>query len=209
MAARPGQIRIIGGLLRRTPLAVVGAVPGMRPTPDRVRETLFNWIGERVQGARCLDLFAGTGALGLEAASRGAASVLFNERNGRAAGALAARIASLSEAADPAVQALAGRLALLRRDAFETIQSLARQQQQFDIVFLDPPFAEDWSGRLAEMLAPVLSAGALVYLEADHELADLSCPPALSLARVRHASAGQVHYHLFERAPERAETSRP
>ncbi len=134
MAGKSGQIRIIGGLLKRTPITVASEIAGMRPTPDRVRETVFNWLGPRLTGARCLDLFAGSGALGLEAASRGAGSVLFNEINGKAAKLLAERIAGLATAIDPDVQALAGTLELTRLDALAALRSYQRRGQRFDLV---------------------------------------------------------------------------
>ena len=123
----PGRIRIIGGSLRNSRLEVPDR-PGLRPTPERVRETLFNWLAPVIAGSRCLDLFAGTGALGVEALSRGAARAQFVERDGRAVQALRANLARL-KAAD-------GRVA--EADALAWLQGEA---EPFDLVFLDPPFA--------------------------------------------------------------------
>ncbi len=204
MAGRHGQIRIIGGLLKRTPINVAQAVASMRPTPDRVRETLFNWLGRRVDGAHCLDLFAGSGALGLEAASRGAGSVLFVEKNGRAAKMLDERIGSLTAATDPAVRAIAARLRVTHGDALAALARSQQRGQRFDLLFLDPPFSEDWLGRLLPAVAPVLAEQALIYLESAAEITELTAAGGAGVAplfaeRIRHARAGQVHYHLFER----------
>lgn len=206
MAVKHGQIRIIGGLLKRTPINVAQAVASMRPTPDRVRETLFNWLGRRVEGARCLDLFAGSGALGLEAASRGADSVLFVEQNGRAAKMLGERISAFAAAIDPAVRTLAGGLRVTHGDALAALTNCCRRGQRFDLLFLDPPFSEDWLPRLLPAIGPVLAERALIYLESASEITELaiageSGAAPLSAERIRHARAGQVHYHLFEQQP--------
>src|SRR5690606_15336453 len=127
--AAPGRIRIIGGTLRGSRLDVPDR-PGLRPTADRVRETLFNWLQPVLPGARCLDAFAGTGALGLEAASRGAASVLALERDPALATALRAAVQRLGATT-------------VEVHAADALAWLARPpDRRFDIVFLDPPFAE-------------------------------------------------------------------
>ena len=203
MKRQGGQIRIIGGLLRRTPIAVAGGVEQMRPTPDRVRETLFNWLGAHIEGVHCLDLFAGTGILGLEAASRGAQSVVFVERHAQAALSLRRRIERFRDAADPAVQTLAQSMTLIKGDASQQLARLSAQSSQFGVVFADPPFGEDWVQRLADGLPQVLDDQALVYYESATEIKAI--PPVSSeragpvggFKRVRHDRAGQVHYHLF------------
>ncbi|MGH1359690.1 MAG: 16S rRNA (guanine(966)-N(2))-methyltransferase RsmD [Burkholderiaceae bacterium] len=198
--SRGGQVRIIGGLLKRTPVTVVSDEASMRPTPDRVRETVFNWLGDQVAGARCLDLFAGSGALGLEAASRGAKPVFFNERNPRIVRELQTRIDSLRAANDPQVQALGHSLTLTRQDALAALADHHRAGRQFDLVFLDPPFSQEWQSRLLSVLPGVLADSALIYLERGQEVESLADPQAATgsqFERLRYARAGQVHYHLF------------
>lgn len=209
MKRKGGQVRIIGGLLRRTPVVVAGDVAQIRPTPDRVRETLFNWLGERVVGAACLDLFAGSGVLGLEAASRGAQSVLFVEKQAQAQTALNRQIEHLRAAKDPAVKSLAQRLSVASGDAMQQLGRLSARAGRFDLVFLDPPFAQDWRKRLTSALPAVLNDDALVYYESATELVSLSDElnsdgpvdgahgPQGEFRRLRHDRAGQVHYHLF------------
>lgn len=182
---RSRTLRIIGGSWRGRRLRFP-ASPEIRPTPDRVRETLFNWLRLRVPGARCLDLFAGSGALGLEALSRGAAHVTFVERDAAAAREIAARLAEWGAHAASVEHADAG--TFLRAPA-----------APFDIVFLDPPFA-------SELLAPTaarleqggwLAAGALVYLECPAS-APPRVPPVWSALKAKRA--GEVGYHLYSRA---------
>ncbi len=160
--------------------------PGLRPTPDRVRETVFNWLGQRLDGWRCLDLYAGTGALGLEAASRGAAAVVLVERDARVAGALRAAKERLD--AD-AVEVVAG----------DAATYLSNTRHRFDLVFLDPPFGSAELARVLPRLAAVLAPGAAVYVEADRPLAPDVPPLAAVPGLVTHRAdkAGQVHYHLF------------
>ncbi|MDT8449892.1 MAG: 16S rRNA (guanine(966)-N(2))-methyltransferase RsmD [Wenzhouxiangellaceae bacterium] len=162
-----GKLRIIGGQWRGRRLPVPD-VPGLRPTGDRAREVLFNWLRDRVRGARCLDLFAGTGALGLEAASRGAASVTLVERDRKLA-ALLARVAAEWPAGDV--------LHIVRGDALvwlarETESSAESQDPSpggapFDLVFVDPPFdAGLYATTLAALRRPgLLAAGARIYVE--------------------------------------------
>jgi len=178
-------LRIIGGSWRGRRLRFPAAAL-IRPTPDRVRETLFNWIGARIGGARCLDLFAGSGALGLEALSRGAAHVTFVERNAVAARELRARLAEWG----------AGDARVERGDA---LQFLAGAAQAFDIAFLDPPFA---SGLLAAAAAALEAKGwltdaALIYVECGARAA-LPPLPARWL-ELRGKRAGEVGYHLYAR----------
>jgi 16S rRNA (guanine966-N2)-methyltransferase len=156
--SREGSVRIIGGRWRGSRLPVPD-LPGLRPTSDRARETLFNWLQPALPGARVLDLFAGSGALGLEALSRGAREALLVERDPRLAESLRATIERL-HAGDEARPLRADALALLR----------APLQGRFDIVFVDPPFDDGLWSAVLEALPPWLSDDAWLYLEspADH-----------------------------------------
>ena len=167
-------------------------MPDIRPTPDRVRETLFNWLGPRIVGASCLDLFAGSGALGLEALSRGAAASVFVEQNAVATRALSEFIATL--------QAQGARV---ERD--EALHFLARAATPFDIVFLDPPFAAALLSKAAELLERHgwLAPGALVYLECAAREPLPQLPANWQLLKAKQA--GEVGYHLFARAARGAE----
>jgi 16S rRNA (guanine966-N2)-methyltransferase len=184
--AQSRVIRIIGGSLRGRRFRFAD-VPDIRPTPDRVRETLFNWLGPRVHGARCLDLFAGSGALGLEALSRGAASAVFVEQNITAVRALSSLITEWN------VQDAR----LERADALHFLSGTA---QPADIVFLDPPFAASLLAKTAALLEQRgwLSATALIYVEAPARDALPPLPPSWQPAKAKRA--GEVGYHLFARA---------
>jgi 16S rRNA (guanine(966)-N(2))-methyltransferase RsmD len=193
--APPGEVRLIGGQWKRSKLPVP-PVPGLRPTPDRVRETLFNWLGQDLSGLRCLDLFAGSGALGLEAASRGARDVLLVERDAQLVGALRQHVARFGA---QQVQIHAG----------DALQWLAGAQPGWDVVFLDPPFgaaANGWNEalirELMRRLHPALRAGAWVYLEAARPWRQADLPADLPWHLHRHGQAGAVHYHLFRRGAE-------
>jgi 16S rRNA (guanine966-N2)-methyltransferase len=182
-------LRIIGGTWRGRKLRFpTGAA--IRPTPDRVRETLFNWLGTAIRGARCLDLFAGSGALGLEALSRGASHVTFIERDAAAAHALRERL----------IEWQAGDARIERTDA---LRYLAGAPSPFDIVFLDPPFASGLLERSAARLEERhwLAADARIYLECA---AREGLPPLPATWRVLKAKqAGEVGYHLLARtAPD-------
>lgn len=182
-------IRIIGGDWKRTPLPVLD-LDGLRPTPDRVRETLFNWLGQRLDGQRCLDLFAGSGALGFEAASRGAARVLMVERNARAAAQLRAN-----------QQHLAARMIeIAEADALRLAASLA--PASFDVVFLDPPFDTDLLGKALALSAPLVSAAGFLYVEAAEALEPDGDASLAGWQIVRQGKAGAVHYHLLQRENE-------
>jgi 16S rRNA (guanine966-N2)-methyltransferase len=174
-------VRIIAGSLRGSRLAVPD-LPGLRPTPDRVRETLFNWLQPLLPGARCLDLYAGSGALGIEALSRGAQSVCMVEREPVLAAALRANLDRFKQPAGTVVQAAA-------------LDYLARAPQPFDVVFLDPPYAADAWSAAARALQPWLAPQARVYVEHP---ADLPVPrlPAHWQA-LRGARAGAVNYALY------------
>jgi 16S rRNA (guanine(966)-N(2))-methyltransferase RsmD len=180
---QPHTIRIIGGDWKRTPLPVID-LDGLRPTPDRVRETLFNWLGQRLDGQRCLDLFAGSGALGFEAASRGAARVLMVERNARAAAQLRANQAKLA----------AGAIEVAEADGLRLAASLA--PGSFDVVFLDPPFGDDLLDRALELAAPLISADGFLYVESDGN------DTLAGWEIVRQGKAGAVHFHLLQRENE-------
>jgi len=176
-----GRLRIVGGEWRRRVLAFPDA-EGLRPTPDRVRETLFNWLGQDLSGLACLDLFAGSGALGLEAASRGAGKVVLVERAPRVADALDSNIRLLQGA---------GRVELLRQDALKFASSSPRA---FDVVFLDPPYRQGWLDRLTPFLPRLLKTDGALYVEAEEALASLG-----EWVTVRSGQAGRVYYHLMRR----------
>ena len=180
----PQQVRIISGQYRRTPLAVPGDVPGLRPTPDRVRETLFNWLNHLWDAdysvRKVLDLYAGSGALGFEAASRGAEHVCMVERNPRAFAALR----------DTAKTLQASQVELIRGDAVEFARSV---RQAFDVVFLDPPYHQGWLERIEPWLDRLLQPQGWLYVECETPLARLGAWHV-----VRQGHAGQVHYHLLQ-----------
>lgn len=180
-----GEIRIIGGAWKRTRLPVAQR-PGLRPTPDRVRETLFNWLGQDLSGWRCLDAFAGTGALGFEAASRGAASVQLVESDA----ALVAQLHTLQQ------RLQATTMRVQRGDGVAALKQAA--PASLDLVLLDPPFDSDFFTPALQAAAQAVAADGFIYLEAprawtDEELA------AWGLAVHRHLKAGAVHAHLLRR----------
>ncbi|MCL1961713.1 MAG: 16S rRNA (guanine(966)-N(2))-methyltransferase RsmD [Desulfovibrionaceae bacterium] len=186
-AAPPREVRIIGGQWRRTRLPVPDK-PGLRPTPDRVRETLFNWLGQDLSGWRCVDAFAGTGALGLEAASRGAADVLLIEQDP----ALAAQLRQTAQRLQAAT------VRVQRSDGVAALRAQAAGSA--DLVLLDPPF--DAIALLTPALtaaAAAARAGGWVYLEAAAQ-AGAAQLQALGLTPYRHLKAGAVHAHLLRRA---------
>ena len=152
MPAAKNRVRIIGGEWRSRLIAFPPR-RDLRPTPDRVRETLFNWLGQDLTGKTCLDLFAGSGALGFEAASRGARRVVMVERDPAAFGGLQANAAALS----------AGAVELKRADALEF---LGADDSCYDVVFLDPPFRSGHLPQVLSALIPRLASGAMVYVEA-------------------------------------------
>ena len=185
LGSRPNQVRIIGGKHRGRKLPVADA-PGLRPTPDRVRETLFNWLGQNLTGWRCLDLFAGSGALGFEAISRGAESVVLVEQASNVAKSLQAAAALLNE---PGLHLVcADALAYLARSTAAPL----------DLVFLDPPYGQGWLDRIIMPLLPHLGAGARLYLESEQPMPE---HPAPGLTCIRQGKAGQVHYHLYVYEP--------
>ena len=182
MPRSANQLRIIGGRWRGSRI-VFPALAAIRPSPDRVRETLFNWLQQPIVGARCLDLFAGSGALGLEALSRGAAHVTFVDREPQVGRHLTQTLERLGG-----------------RDATVVVEDaqrfLLRPPQPFDIVFLDPPFDSAMLDQAASRLQQGwLAPGAYIYVEcpADRLLSNL--PPQWAVHRTKHA--GQVGYHLL------------
>ncbi len=179
-----GEIRIIGGQWKRTKLSVPD-LPGLRPTPDRVRETLFNWLGQDLGGWRCVDAFAGTGALGWEAASRGAARVVMVEQNPELLQRLQATQTQLQ----------AGTVSIQRGDA---LAWLSRQTPgSADVVFLDPPFEAPVFEEALRASRKILSASGWIYLEAPHHW-DAEALAALGLREHRFMKAGAVHAHLLQ-----------
>ncbi len=191
-AALPREVRIIGGQWKRSKLPVADK-PGLRPTPDRVRETLFNWLGGELDGWRVLDAFAGSGALGFEAASRGAAEVLLLERDR----ALAAGLNQSRE------RLKADTLRVQCADALAWMAACA--PRRFELVFLDPPFDAGLFDKALAAAARVAVPDGFVYLEADREFTAAELAP-LGLAVHRHLRAGQVHAHLLRVAINSAAT---
>lgn len=174
-----GTLRVIGGKYRSRQIRVPTR-PGLRPTPDRVRETLFNWLGQDLDGLACLDLFAGSGALGFEAASRGAARVVLVEKDRAALAELERSRAAL----DAAAVTIAG------GDAADW---LARERGRYDVVFLDPPFRQNAVPAILEKLPPRLQPGARVYVESEAPI-DVAAP----WTELKRARAGQVSYQLLQ-----------
>jgi 16S rRNA (guanine966-N2)-methyltransferase len=185
---RGGSVRIIGGEWRSRKLNFPSA-EGLRPTADRVRETLFNWLQRSVPAARVLDLFAGSGALGFEAASRGASSVVLVEKNAAAAASLRVNKQALA----------ASSVEVIAADALQWLA--ANSQRTFDLVFVDPPFAEAMQLRVCQALADsgCLAPGALVYVETAAPLAAESYPAGWRVAKTKRA--GAVHSTLLQIAP--------
>jgi len=178
------EVRIIGGQWRRS-LLPVPDLPGLRPTPDRVRETLFNWLGQDLTGWSVLDAFAGTGVLGFEAASRGAAAVQMLERETRLVAGLGASKAKLGATVVSIAQA-------------DAMAWMKRAPAQFDLVFLDPPFdANLFESALAASLHCVVPSG-WIYLEAPAAF-EAAALAERGLELYRHARAGAVHAHLLRK----------
>ena len=178
-----GRLRIVAGNWRSR-LLDIADVPGLRPTSARIRETLFNWLAPGLPGARCLDLCAGTGALGLEALSRGAASAVFVERSAIATRMLRANIATLqAEGAE-----------VLQMDALDFSQVQA--SAPFDLVFLDPPFAADMLNDLCRLLSDrkLLASNARIYLEQDRDKPEPELPEGWQV--LKNETAGNVRYML-------------
>jgi 16S rRNA (guanine966-N2)-methyltransferase len=175
-----GILRIVGGKFRSRRLRIAPH-PDLRPTPDRVRETLFNWLGQDLSGRVCLDLFAGSGALGFEAASRGAARVVMVERDR----------ATLAELERSREALAAGEVEIIGADAFAWLQGA---RERFDVVFLDPPFRQNALPALLESVAPLLQEGGRVYVESS-EPVEVAAP----WVELKRGKAGQVNYQLLGR----------
>jgi len=177
----PREVRIIGGQWKRSKLQVAD-LPGLRPTPDRVRETLFNWLGQDLTGWRCLDAFAGSGALGFEAASRGADQVVLLERDRRLA-------ASLGEAKTRL------KAEQLRVEAVDALTWMARcAADSFELVFIDPPFDAALVEPALAVATRIVVPQGFIYVECGQPLAEA---PGLRLHR--QGRAGAVHFHLLQR----------
>lgn len=172
------KVRIIGGDLRSRVITFADA-EGLRPTPDRVRETLFNWLGQTLYGRTCLDLFAGSGALGFEAASRGAEQVVMVEKNPAVARVLQDNIRKLGCA----------NVAVRGQDGLEFAR---REMQRYDVIFLDPPFNSDYLPKLLEILPQRLKEKGVAYVESG---AALEVPAPWEV--LKSGKAGQVHYQLI------------
>ncbi len=180
---RANTLRIIGGLWRSR-IIEFPDVTGLRPTPDRVRETVFNWLGRDLAGLACLDLFAGSGALGFEALSRGAASVVMVEKHPAALRALKENAQKLH----------AENLTVVRGDALEFARSA---RSGFDVVFIDPPYGLGLQAAALAAVRGLLTEGGRVYVEND---AVLEAPRGFSI--LKHARAGKVQFHLLRREPD-------
>jgi 16S rRNA (guanine966-N2)-methyltransferase len=180
-----GEVRIIGGQWRRTRLPVLDR-PGLRPTPDRVRETLFNWLGQSLEGWRCADVFAGTGALGLEAASRGATQVVLCEQDRALAQQLQHHLTKLQ----------AQQVQLVQGDGLHWVRQQAGAN--WDLVFLDPPFAAEWFEAAVQAASQAIASQGQVYLESPRAWTDDSLAN-WGLKVHRYLQAGAVHAHLLVR----------
>jgi 16S rRNA (guanine966-N2)-methyltransferase len=176
--AAAGTLRVIGGRYRSRQIRVPER-PGLRPTPDRVRETLFNWLGQHLDGLACLDLYAGSGALGFEAASRGAIRVVMVEKDRTVVAELERSRAALDA---PQVTIVSGDAAVW----------LERERERYDVVFLDPPFRQNALPAILGKLAPRLMPGARVYVESEAPV-DVAAP----WVELKRARAGQVSYQLL------------
>jgi 16S rRNA (guanine966-N2)-methyltransferase len=172
------RVRIIGGTWRSRVLRFA-PLPGLRPTPDRVRETVFNWLGQDLTGKTTLELFAGTAVFSFEALSRGAVRAVCVEHNARA----------LADVRENAQRLGTQRIAIRRADVLDFLRDDA---DRYDVIFVDPPYGEEWASCLWPLLAPRLNEGGWLYLETPTALAS---PPGWEIWR--RDKAGQVHYHLL------------
>jgi len=181
---QPGRLRIVAGNWRSR-LLEIADVPGLRPTSARIRETVFNWLAPRIAGSRCLDLFAGTGALGLEALSRGAASCVFVEKSVKATQTLRANIATLQ--AENAVVCATSALKFLQQGG----------HARFEIVFLDPPFTADLLPDVCRLLeeSSMLADNARIYIEEDRSQPELKLPEPWQILKTK--TSGNVRYSLL------------
>ncbi len=181
--SQSGQLRIVAGNWRSR-LLEIAEVPGLRPTPERIRETLFNWLTPDIHAARCLDLCAGTGALGIEALSRGARRAVFIEKSAIAAKTLQSNLEALD----------ANNATVLKMDATKYLAE--SEPEQFDIVFLDPPFAAELHGELCRLLTDRdwLARRARVYVEMGKGQSESCIPEQWQV--LRNKTAGNVRYLL-------------
>lgn len=184
--AQLGEVRVIGGSLKRSRLPVPVRA-GLRPTPDRVRETLFNWLAPVIEGARVLDLCAGSGVLGIESISRGAAHAQINEPDRELADLIAASVARLK---------IGDRVSLTRLPAERLLA--AQAGQAFDVIFVDPPYAAGLWQKLLPPLRSWLAPGGWVYLE--HPI-ELTLPFEPDWQVIKQSQAGRVRFLLLERTP--------
>ena len=183
--ARRHEVRLIGGQWKRSKLPVLDA-PGLRPTPDRVRETLFNWLGQDLAGWRCLDVFAGSGALGFEAASRGADQVVLLERDRRLALSLAESKQRL-------------KAEQLRIETTDALAWMARcAPDSFELVFVDPPFDAALVEPALALAQRLVVPQGFIYVESGQAF-----QPAPGLTMQRRGQAGAVHFHLLQRIVSR------
>ena len=181
------QLRIIGGEWKRRTLAFAN-IEGLRPTPDRVRETLFNWLMWDIQNTKVLDVCAGSGALGFEALSRGAAKVVLIEPNPTQAGFLKENIE------------------LLKTQKCQLIVSTAQQalnklNDSFNVLFLDPPYSLDLWQELSELSDPLLAEKAFIYVEADRDLSQLNLPATWQ--KIKETKAGVIRAGLYQKISEK------
>jgi len=187
-AKQLNTVRINAGLWRSRLIKFPDA-EGLRPTPERVRQTLFNWLGQDLTGLRCLDLFAGTGVMGFEAISRGAAAVTMVEKSSLACGALQANKTMLNAAAATIVQQ-------------DVLQFLAQNSQQYQLIFLDPPYKKGWLAQVLPQLAACLHADGRLYVEAEFALDEAhqngSQPFLAGWQVAKQSKAGNVFYHLLK-----------
>jgi 16S rRNA (guanine966-N2)-methyltransferase len=182
---QPGRLRIVAGNWRSR-LLEIADVPGLRPTSARIRETVLNWLAPRIAGARCLDLFAGTGALGLEALSRGAADCVFVEKSPKAAQTLRANIATLQ--AENAVVYATSAVKFLQQGSAAA----------FEIVFLDPPFSAEMLPEMCRLLeqSSLLADSARIYIEEDRSQPELKLPERWQVLKTKNS--GNVRYSLLD-----------
>lgn len=176
---KKNAVRIGGGEWRSRLLSFPDA-PGLRPTPDRVRQTVFNWLGQHLHGLNCLDLFSGTGVMGFEALSRGAESLVMVEKSTSAYKSLVQNKQLLN----------ADKAHILNMDALQFLDS---NKQSFDVVFLDPPYNQDWMPKLLPKIGEHLAHQGLVYVEAELELVDDSVWQVF-----KRSKAGNVYFHLLK-----------
>lgn len=189
VSLKPGEVRIIGGMWKKTPIKVLSqAGESLRPSPDRVRETLFNWLGQDMSGLSCVDVFAGTGVLGFEAASRGANKVWLFEQNSALIGALEALKSKLRAEA----------VHIKKGDGVSLLSALP--MHSLDVIFIDPPF--DQSALYAATLGlsrTLLAPEGRIYLESFRPYVQGDLAP-YGLHLIKHLRAGAVHTHLLARA---------